>query len=261
MDKIIDAHIHLDQYTDKEISSMIAHLDDIQCTHLIAVSTHLASSQKTLMLANTYPQVRPAFGFHPEQALPTDSQLGDLFTWMAANKDAMIAIGEIGLPYYLRNETSSDIPFPQEGYIELLDQFLQKAKVWNKPVILHAVYEDAAIVCDLLEKHSIENAHFHWFKGDPVTIEQMIENGYHISVTPDVVYEREIQDLVKLYPLDRMMVETDGPWRFESEFAHQMTHPRMIHNSISAIAALKNMPLSEVYDSLYTNTCRVFMDS
>lgn len=257
MDKIIDAHIHLDQYTDKEIRNMIAHLDDIHCTHLIAVSTHLDSCKKTKQLADTYAQVKPAFGLHPEQPLPSDLQMSDLLTWMDDNKDAMVAIGEIGLPYYLRKETATG-SFPQEGYIELLDQFLQKAKAWKKPVILHAVYDDAPIVCDLLEKHPVEKAHFHWFKGDPVTIERMIENGYFISVTPDVVYEQEIQNLVKQYPLAQLMVETDGPWQFEGEFAHHMTHPRILHTSISTIAMLKNMSISEVYNSLHTNTCRFF---
>jgi TatD DNase family protein len=42
----------------------------------------------------------------------------------------------------------------------------------------------------------------------------MKENGYFISVTPDVVYDEEIQLLVQRYPLEQMMIETDGPWPF-----------------------------------------------
>ena len=258
MMKMIDAHIHLDQYEDAEISKIIADLERIQCTNLIAVSSNLASSRENLALAKKYMPVKPAFGFHPEQALPTDFQMTSLFTWMADHKEDMAAIGEIGLPYYLRMESGNDTPFPLVGYIELLEQFLKYAKKWDKPVILHAVYDDAPIICDLLEKYSIHHAHFHWFKGDAATTERMADNGYYISVTPDVCYEQEIQHLVKHYPLEQIMVETDGPWPFEGKFQDQRTHPKMIHSSVSTIAQLKETNLSETYHTLYTNTRQFF---
>lgn len=104
---------------------------------------------------------------------------------------------------------------------------------------MHAVYDDAPMACDLLEKHSIEKVHFHWFKGDGKTIERMIANGYFISVTPDVVYEQEIQQIVNAYPLERIMIETDGPWPFEGPFKGKMTHPAMMAESVKQIAKIK----------------------
>lgn len=252
--KIIDSHIHLDQYEENEIGKIIEDLKDIQCRGLISVSSHLNSCQTNLALAKKYKQVKPAFGFHPEQTLPTDSEIETLLSWVERNKGAMVAIGEVGLPYYLRKETNNHTRFPFEGYVELLEQFLKLAKVWNKPVILHAVYEDAPIVIDLLEKHSIHKAHFHWFKGDAMTRQHMINNGYTISVTPDILYEKEIQSLVKQYPLEQMMVETDGPWRFKDKFTNQMTHPKMIHDSVAKISELKEVTLLDAYGKLYRNT-------
>ncbi|MBS4206509.1 TatD family hydrolase [Bacillus sp. FJAT-50079] len=245
--KIIDAHIHLDHYEDDEITALIGSLQQSSCEKVISVSYDLQSCKRNKELAKKYKAVETAFGFHPEQELPTDEQLADLLAWMEANRDRMCAIGEIGLPYYTGK---SD----QTGYIELLDGFLQKAKKWKKPVVLHAVYEDAPVVCRLLEKHQIIDAHFHWFKGDQATIERMIENGYYISITPDVLYEQEIRQLVQRYPLEQMMVETDGPWQFEGEFSEEMTHPKMIHHSIAAIAELKKIDRSAVYQKLYLNT-------
>ena len=162
----------------------------------------------------------------------------------------MIAVGEVGLPYYLHKEN----PFPIEGYIQILETFITFAKSVQKPIILHAVYEDASLVCDLLEKHSMKKAHFHWFKGDQKTITRMINNGYFISVTPDVCYEKEIHNLVSFYPLEQLMVETDGPWPFEGPFQGQITHPSMIHESIKMIAGIKKLPLDVVYKQLYSNT-------
>lgn len=252
MNKIIDAHIHLDQYNDEDLKVILTSLAENGCEKLISVSSCLESCKKNMDIAHKYMEVMPAFGFHPEQELPPEHIIGELFSWIDQNKDRMIAIGEVGLPYYLQRENNSMIQM--EAYEELLDSFLKLASKWEKPVILHAVYDDAPIVCNLLEKHHIKNAHFHWFKGDNMTIERMIQNGYYVSITPDVLYEQEIQELVKKYPLEQLMVETDGPWPFEGIFTGKMTEPKMIHESIAAIAKLKDEKISTIYKTIYSNT-------
>src|SRR5262249_667208 len=152
-----------------------------------------------------YSSVKPAFGYHPEQQLPTEQECNELFKWLKEHRYQMAAIGEVGLPYYRRLEGKvSNRDFG--AYLDLLETFIQLAKGWELPIVLHAVYDDAPSVCDLLEKHSITKAHFHWFKGDDRTITRMIENGYYVSVTPDVVYEEEIQRLVKRYPINKLMI-------------------------------------------------------
>lgn len=248
---MIDAHIHLDQYTDDEFGLIMKDSSFIE--GFIAVSFNLSSCQRNLLLSRKYHRVYSAFGYHPEQPLINSSEVNELIDWMSNYMADLIAIGEVGLPYYLKKDGKvSGSQFNQ--YVCLLEMFIQHAKKWNKPIILHAVYEDAPIVCDLLEKHSVTKAHFHWFKGDSRTIERMIQNGYYISVTPDVVYEEEIQQLVKCYPLDKIMVETDGPWPFEGPFAGKMTHPNMMQDSIQMIAKIKNRLLADVGNKLLENT-------
>jgi TatD DNase family protein len=249
--KIIDAHIHLDQYTNKDIQLILKDSDSIEA--LISVSTDLDSCKQNLVLVRKYPKVKPAFGFHPEQSLPTENELGLLLEWLTQQKTEMVAIGEVGLPYYLRKEQKvSESQYGQ--YIELLEIFIKMAKKWDKPIVLHAVYEDAPIVCDLLEKHSVTKAHFHWFKGDEKTIARMIQNGYYISVTPEIVYKDKIQKLVKTYPLEQIMIETDGPWPFEGPFLGKMTHPYMMKKSISMIAKIKTLSETEISNRVLENT-------
>lgn len=249
--KLIDAHIHLDHYDDDEIIKIMEDSNKIEA--MISVSFNLESCKRNLLLSRSNQNVYPAFGFHPEQPIPNLKEISELIGWMNSHLDQMIAVGEVGLPYYLRKERK--IAKEQIGhYIHLLELFIYYAKEWGKPIVLHAVYEDAPIVCDLLEKHCIQKAHFHWFKGDLKTINRMIQNGYFISVTPDVVYEEEIQHLVRIYPLEQLMVETDGPWPFEGPFNGKMTHPKMICESINMIARLKNLSVDFVEDQLLKNT-------
>ncbi|BDH60423.1 hypothetical protein MTP04_05530 [Lysinibacillus sp. PLM2] len=253
---MIDAHIHLDHYDPLQQKTILDDLSTHQVDALISVSFNLESCLKNQKYSLVDSRIKPAYGFHPEQELPSDDEVTQLFDWMEGHVDEMVAVGEVGLPYYKRME--NDSPFDYEPYVQLLDRFMAFASKWNKPIVLHAVYEDALIACDLLEKHDIKNVHFHWFKGDKSVIERMIAKGYFISITPDVMYEKEIQELVRIYPLQQMMVETDGPWPFKGPFDGQMTAPKMMKHSLKKIAQLKGIALEEAEIILYENTKRFY---
>lgn len=252
--QIIDTHIHLDQYQTADRQQLLSTLAEHSIEALVAVSTNVASANVILQLAAHDRRIRPAVGFHPEQELPDEEEVADLLALIENNKNRIAAVGEIGLPYYLRQE-QPDLKLAP--YMELLEVFIRKAAEVNLPVALHAVYDDAPAVLDLLEKHHVKKAHFHWFKGDPSTIGRLVANGYMVSVTPEVVYREKIREIVRQVPLSQLMVETDGPWPFEERFAGKMTHPRMMHESVRAISELKQIDLEETYRVIY-ETARGF---
>lgn len=256
MKPIIDAHIHLDMYKEREQNQIIQQIKKGELRGLVTVSFHLSSAKENYRLAKTYKGIYPAFGFHPEQPLPSEKEVAELLQWMEKEKEEMIAIGEVGLPYYSRLKNKDGVN--DEAYIELLKIFIELAGKWDLPIILHAVYEDAPIACELLEQYSIKKAHFHWFKGDKLTTERLIRNGYMISLTPDILYKDEIQQLAIHYPIEQMMVETDGPWPFEGPFTGKTTDPQMIHHSIKKIAELKKEDVKTIYQQLYENTCTFY---
>ncbi|MFC6653004.1 TatD family hydrolase [Paenibacillus rhizoplanae] len=257
---MIDAHIHLDQYEDHVLSSLLEGLPAQGIESLIAVSMNLASSKRTRELAASYPGlVKPAYGFHPEQALPAEEELNALLKWITDHADNMVAIGEIGLPYYSRAEAAArGEGWEMEPYLGLLDRLLGLAARLGKPVVLHAVYEDAWTVCDLLEQHGLTQAHFHWFKGPAATVDRMINCGYYISFTPDILYEPEIQELARRYPPELVMAETDGPWPFEGPFTGRTTHPAMVHDVAAAWGALHGYSVPEAQALLTANTVRFY---
>jgi TatD DNase family protein len=252
----IDAHIHLDMYEKLDVIEMLSNLPQMQVQGLIAVSRHLASCKATQKWSNRYPNlVHPAYGYHPEQDVPGKDERDQLFDWILQHSSEMVAIGEVGLPYYMRQEAEEKgLLFELEPYVELLDRFIALSASLNKPIVLHAVYEDADLVCDLLEQHRVKHAHFHWFKGSEQTVQRMISNGYYISITPDVFYEAEIQKLVSQYPIELMMAETDGPWAFEGPFEGVQTHPGMIIKVIKQIAKIKNLSEQQTASVLMRNT-------
>ncbi|MDO7906786.1 TatD family hydrolase [Paenibacillus sp. JX-17] len=256
---LIDAHLHLDSYNGEEQQLILDSLSSNGIEHLIAVSMNLASSQHNLELAYRSPEVHPAFGFHPEQKLPSPAELDRLFSWMEEHHDQMIAVGEVGLPYYTRQEAEQKGHlFETAPYAALLERFMIFARRYDKPIVLHAVYEDADTACNLLEKHGVTRAHFHWFKGNPVTVRRMADQGFHISFTPDLLYEEEIQELARQYPEHQVMSETDGPWPFEGPFTGRLTDPAMTADVAAAYAHLKGWTEAEARQLLYTNAMNFY---
>ncbi|GGG83434.1 TatD family hydrolase [Paenibacillus radicis (ex Gao et al. 2016)] len=258
----IDAHIHLDSYPAEEQQPLLNRAIASGIEAVIAVSMHKASSVANRELAIRNPDVvHPAYGFHPEQPLPEAAELDALFAWIRERdeEDEAFAIGEVGLPYYSRTGSEEEgKPFDEAPYLALLDRFAALAAELDRPLILHAVYEDAAKAIDIIERHGVRRAHFHWFKGDDATITRMIASGYYVSVTPDVGYEEEIQSLVRHYPLELLMAETDGPWPFEGEHAGKQTEPAMIASVAKEIAAIKGLTVEETVRTLRDNTRRFY---
>jgi TatD DNase family protein len=203
--------------------------------------------------------VLPAFGFHPEQPLPSEEELDRLFAWMESHTAVMCAVGEVGLPYYTRQEAlASGKTFDEVPYLRLLERFIVWAVERDKPLVLHAVYEDAHKACDLLERHGARRAHFHWFKGDAAAVQRMIENGYYVSFTPDCLYDPETSSLVTVFPLSHILSETDGPWPFEGPFEGRDTHPMMVRAVVERIAAARGLSVAETAEALGANAARLY---
>lgn len=249
---MIDAHIHLDWYKPGEQQQL---LQTLKVDGIIAVSNDFESCKEVWRLAQIYPFVYPALGWHPEQALPAKQEVESILQAIDQKFRDIVAVGEVGLPYYTK---LADPSFDVTPYHAILEQFMLACKKYDLPIILHAIYEDAPIVCDMLEKYQVRKAHFHWFKGDRPTIQRMIANRYMISITPDCWYEEEIQLLIKQYPLELIMAETDGPWAFKDPFQNQMTHPNMIIDVMKKIAELKHLSFESVKEQITRNTIEFY---
>ncbi|HTG69445.1 MAG TPA: TatD family hydrolase [Candidatus Udaeobacter sp.] len=260
----IDAHLHVDLYAAEKREPLLENAFAEGVAAVVAVSMHLQSSVVNREIALRYPgRVHPAYGFHPEQPIAAEAELDELFTWIRLRHAAgeRFAIGEVGLPYYTRTEAEearAGVSFDEKPYLELLERFAALAAELDRPIVLHAVYEDAEKACDILEKHGVRRAHFHWFKGSAKTVSRMAASGYMVSVTPDVAYEEEIQQLVEQYPLEQLMVETDGPWPFEGPYASLPTRPAMAADAAGHIAVIKQQPAWRVAEILLANTRRFY---
>ncbi|TLS49439.1 TatD family deoxyribonuclease [Paenibacillus antri] len=256
-----DAHLHLERYGERA-EALVRESVDAGVGALVAVSMDLASSERTAALAAAFPGVvRPAYGFHPEQQAPGDETADALFAWMEsrAGRGERFAVGEVGLPYYSRQEAErAGLPFDEAPYVRLLERFAAFAVRFDLPLALHAVYEDAHKACDVLEAAGVRRAHFHWFKGDELAIERIVRGGWYVSFTPDCLYDEETRPLLGRIPLELTLTETDGPWPFEGPFEGRETHPSMVRDVTRRIAEAHGLTPEQAAETLARNAERLY---
>ena len=248
----IDCHIHLEQYPKDQLDQLMNTWRKEGISGVVAVSSNLASSYRTLELARRYPDfVYPAVGYHPEQELPSTQEMEELLSLIKWERASIIAVGEVGLPYYSKIQ---DL----RPYQEILTTFVHTAKAYNLPVLLHAVHDQAEIALNILIQQELSKAHFHWLKAPKSVLLQIIQAGFFVSLTPEVCYRLRDQKLAARVPLSQLLIETDGPWPFPKLSTHEHTTPLMIKDSAQLIAQLKGVSVETLKQACAENFHTLF---
>ena len=73
----------------------------------------------------------------------------------------------------------------------------------------------------------------------------ILDAGYLVSVTPEVVYRERDRELVEAVPLESLLVESDGPWPYGGEFEGMASGPWLVSRVAEEVAKIKRLPVDE----------------
>jgi TatD DNase family protein len=255
---IIDSHCHLDDTAFSDIRETVRTALAYDVWGVIAVGCDPVTNTRALALAAAEPKaVWAAIGFHPERGELADEDLERVEEQLAEHHPRIVAIGEIGLPWYSL-EGAGDAAGSMARARGRLDRLLRLAARWDLPVALHAPHGAAAGAFEALKRHGIERAVFHWHKAPEEVTRGIIDAGYYVSVTPEVVYRERDRALVSTVPLESLLVETDAPWPYRGEFEGLLSGPWLAGRVAEEVAKIKRLPVDDVMFALSENTCRIF---
>lgn len=197
-------------------------------------------------------------GLHPHNASSyTEDFLEQYVSLMCDNRDMIVAVGEIGLDY--------DRMYSEKGIqFHVFQEMLGLARKFKLPVFLHerGAYEDFTFM--LRDNPDVaENSVVHCFTGSWKHAETYLELGCMIGITGWVCDDRRNADLVeavKRIPLDRIMVETDGPYLMprDLKLKGRDNMPVYLPYVWEKIAEIKGMSADDVRQAAFDNTCRFF---
>jgi TatD DNase family protein len=255
-DFMIDSHIHLDADQYADVAGLIKRAREAGLKAVVAPGITPSSNRRVMELARAHPDfAHAAIGFHPERFELTDDDLAATLSMARTYRDRICAIGEVGLPWYGKMARRDDVI---DRGRKILARFAHLANELDLALILHCPHETAREALSIIEAAKVRRAVFHWHKSDAATTRAIIEAGYFISLTPEVVYRDRDQALAAIVPLNRMMVETDGPWPYGGPFEGKPTEPNFIADVISAIARIRGSSLDAIVDALVANAGSLF---
>ncbi|MFA5092870.1 MAG: TatD family hydrolase [Candidatus Omnitrophota bacterium] len=237
---LIDSHCHLD-FTEYDLDrqQVIGRAEAAGVNYFINIGATLASSQASCVLAKQYAQIYASVGVHPHDAdtfnLDAEKKLRAL-----AKFDKVVAIGETGLDYY-RNLSS------QKNQKQAFIQQIALATELNLPLVIHSRQAEVDVL-EILKLHQPLRAVIHCFSGNEVFLRECLEMGFFISFTCNITYKKAqgLREMVKLTPLDRLMLETDAPYLSPEGFRGKRNEPMQIKLLAQEVSLIKQVSFAEI---------------
>ena len=220
------------------------------------------SSERSSIEAAEYASQKPGrlystAGVHPHDARHCTPETMSTLRKLA-EKPSVVAIGECGLDY---NRDFSPRP-DQDRWFEAQVELACELK---RPLFLHERDAHARFV-EILNRHAdrLPKAVVHCFTGSGQELDTYLSLGYYIGITGWICDERRgvhLRELVKRIPLDRLMLETDGPFLTPRDMRPQPKHgrnePAFLPHILGAVAKSMGKPVDEVAARV-TKTSKTF---
>lgn len=285
---MIDAHAHLhDKKYDTDRAEVIARAFAGGVEKIVTIGTSVAESQDAVDLAQEYDEIYATVGIHPHVfnggAKRSDEWSEDLGADVAAvvrrdrleeaiydleelidENEKVVAVGEIGLDYFLPDEgIVSDVQkqWQSEGFVDQIDL----AQKYNLPVVVHcrpeAVEEsDAYFDCvEIIKRYPDVQFVMHCYMGNQTVTEKfLVLSNVAFSFTGNVTFSKKNDDMmsnvIKMIPLERIFIETDAPYLTPVPYRGKRNEPLYVRYVAQRIADLKKLSVEEVLKITAQNT-------
>ena len=166
--------------------------------------------------------------------------------------EKVVAVGECGLDYY-RNRVEKKVQ------IEVFEKQLEIAENFKKPVIIHCRQAEEDVY-KILDGHKNIKGVIHCFSSSVEFAEKFLQLGFYIGIDGPVTYPnaKVLREVIKMLPLEKMLLETDSPYLPPQNFRGKRNEPSYIKYIAEKIAEIKNMPVSEVSQITDKNAKKLF---
>nr|MBU1328486.1 TatD family hydrolase [Candidatus Omnitrophota bacterium] len=251
---LIDTHCHLDFKDFKDdMDAVLKRSRDSGIRFIINVGSSMEGTARSIRIAGENDFIYAAIGIHPHEADSVTENDIRLFTEFL-NKPKIVAIGEIGLDYY-KNISS------RENQKKLFIRLLETTKPANLPLIIHNrdAHTDMIDILKDIIGSSVSGV-MHCFSGDEKFLKICLDMGFFISFTCNITYKNadKLREIVKLVPMDRLLVETDAPFLAPQDFRGKRNEPMYVRYVAEEVAMIKGMSFEETAKITTDNAIRLF---
>lgn len=252
---LIDSHCHLDfESLSADLDGVMARAEAAGVAGMVTISTRVDNFSTYAELSERFSNVWCSVGTHPhnaDQELHIETE--DLVRLSAHPR--CVAIGEAGLDYFYDNA-------PREAQAIGLRRHIAAARITNLPLVIHsrAADEDMAAI---LEEESGQGAFpfvLHCFTASQNLAQTALKLGGYISFSGIITFKNalEIQEVARIVPADRYLVETDAPYLAPIPHRGQSNEPSFVRHTAEKVAEIRGVSLEQVGRETTANFGRLF---
>ena len=254
MPTFFDTHAHLD-FPDFEadLLQVIERAQGAGIARIISIGTDLDSSTRAIKLAERFPSVFAAVGWHPSHITAAPEDVRPALRALSKHPK-VVAIGETGLDYYRlpstqNGGTAADDERYKRRQAELFKQHLEVAAEVGLNCVIHQrgeCFDDTVALLTPFAGHVC--GVFHCFAGDADTMRRVLALGSIVSFTGIVTFKnaQPVRDTVAATPLGQFMLETDCPYLAPMPYRGKRCEPAYVKEISETVAKAKNCSLEEL---------------
>lgn len=253
----VDSHCHIDfPELRSQLPDVFAAMRANSVTHALCISVNLPDWPGVMAIADAQPNVYATVGVHPDYEdtpEPTVAQLVEL-----TRRPKVVAIGETGLDYYRAPQfTDKSLDWQRERF----RRHIRAARQAGKPLVIHT-RSAAEDTLRLMREEGAGAAGgvMHCFTESWETALGCLDLGFYVSFSGIVTFRnaKELHEVARRVPLERMLIETDSPYLAPVPFRGKLNQPAYVKHVAEGIAALRGIAVEEVAMITTANFFRLF---
>lgn len=258
---LIDSHCHLNyDYSPKTLKEVIEEAQTQGVEAFVTIGTEMSTLSEIQAISDQYAQVYHTVGIHPHDV--SSIQDSDLVRLEEASRHPKCrGIGEIGLDYHYDHS-------PRDIQKRRLQDQLDLARRVDKPVIIHSREgeEDLLLALTAYAKALLSGPTekipgiIHCFSGTVAFGQACLDLGFYVSFSGILTFKKadEVRTAAQLFPLERILVETDAPFLAPIPHRGKKCEPSMVKLTAQKLAEIKGVSFEEVARVTTENSKRVF---
>ena len=209
---LTDSHCHLNfpELRERE-SEVLAEMVEHGVLRALNISTRVEEFDQVLGFAERHACIWATVGVHPDT--PPGDEVDRASLVRRARHPRVLALGETGLDYYRLEEgrTPADMQWQRERFAT----HIEAAREVGKPLVIHTRAAADDTLAMLREQRAEEvGGVLHCFTEPWEVARQALDMGLYISLSGILTFKnaRELQEVARRLPQDRILVETDSPY-------------------------------------------------
>ncbi len=256
-----DSHCHLSfPELHDALPAILQAMAEARVDRALCICTTLEEFDTVHALALQWPQLWATVGVHPDNEGVREPQLEDLLS--RGRMARVVGIGETGLDYYRpEGRQWQDMAWQRERF----RVHIRAALALDMPLVVHTRSSADDTLSILREEGSgaagrAVQGVFHCFTEDMAVAKAALDLGFYISFSGIVTFKsaKDLQDVARYVPLDRMLIETDSPYLAPVPFRGKTNNPSYVPHVASHIAALRQCSVEELAATTSHNFERLF---